>query len=519
MTQSPDEQPAPYQDAPTAEAPASLPEWADAEQQREGMRADMGVNYATIARQSDLKRKLFDLLYDPRAELLIFFVIVASVVLLIIEVSLPERGPVGWLGSMSTNEITGGFFYLDLGFSLFFLTEYLLKLWIAPRKWYFIRHNWIDLLAIFPILRVFRIGRAVRLLRLLRLLRLMRIGNILHKRVSDLSDELQQRAAENTIIVIYLLFSVIFGTIGVMVFEKGHNPGFQDLGDGLWWCIVTLTTVGYGDLSPQTAGGKVVAGLIMFIGLSFYALLTGTLSSIIIKRAKYNEVQNMELANITGHVVICGWNETGRRMVADLVASDADPDVLVLYTNSTTPRLIDPNVHYIEGDPTTAAGLERARVAHAKVVVVLPDLTNRTSQDADARSILTVLAIERLNSEIHTIVELLNEENVYHVRNAGCDEVIVSGSYTGTMLSQVVQFPGISDVFGSLFNPGEGSQVYESRIQESLVGKSFSEASGELFKQGKGILVGFRRGSELFISPKQDPQLKGSDSIIVIKQV
>lgn len=343
---------------------------------------------------------------------------------------------------------------------------------------------------------------------------------MLQQRLNGLSEDLQRRSAENTIIFIYLLFSLVFGTVGVMVFEKGHNDGFKTLGDGLWWCVVTLTTVGYGDISPKTTGGKLVAGVIMFIGLSFYALLTGVLSTIIIERAQNREANSMEIANLLDHVVICGWNETGKRLVSDLIQSNKDPDIVVLYSNSTYPKLMDPNVHYIEDDATTARGLELARMAFADVAVVLPDLSdNRASQDADARSILTILAIERINSDIHTIVELLNDENVYHVRNAGCDEVIVSGSYTGTMISQVVQFPGISDVFGSLFDPGEGSQVYEIPLPKEMVNKHFSEASTSLFESGRGVLIGYRRGADLVMSPKDDGELKANDNIIIIKQV
>lgn len=495
-------------------------DWIDEEQHWNEVRSDMGANLTTIAKQSKFKRAVFEFIYDPKTELSIFFLIVLSITLLVVEVSMPAKGPVGWLGSISAREAKGWFVYLDVVFSLIFLAEYLIKLWIAPRKFYFIRNNIIDLLAILPILRVFRLGRAVRLLRLLRLLRLMRVGVILQQRLNGLSEELQRRTAENMIIFIYLLFSLVFGTVGVMVFEKGNNPGFQTLGDGLWWCVVTLTTVGYGDISPKTTGGKFVAVIIMFIGLSFYALLTGLLSTIIIERAKQREAQGMEIANLINHVVICGWNETGKRLVSDLIKSNKDPDVVVLYNNSTYPKLLDPNVHYIEADPTTAEGLELARIPNASVAVILPDQSeSRTSQDADARSILTILAVERINPNIHSIVELLNDENVYHVRNAGCDEVIVSGSYTGTMISQVVQFPGISDVFGSLFDPGEGSQVYEKQLPDEMVGKSFSDVSSSLFENGRGVLIGYRRGTDLVMSPKKDVELKAKDNIIIIRQV
>lgn len=485
------------------------------------IRGDMGANYETIARDSSFKRKVFDFMYHPATEILIFLLIIISVVMLIVEVSLPDDGSPagGWLGGLTKREARGWFFYADVTFSIIFLIEYLTKLWIAPRKWYFIKKNWIDLLAIFPVLRVFRIGRAVRLLRLLRLLRLMRVGQMIQQRADGFSNELQRRSAENMIILIYLMFSLIFGTVGVMVFEKGNNPGFQTLGDGLWWCVVTLTTVGYGDISPQTTGGKIVAVIIMFIGLSFYALLTGLLSTIIIERTKRNEVEGMESANLSKHVVVCGWNETGRRLVSDLIESEADPDIVVLDQETDFARLIDPNVHYLEEDPTTATALEKARVKHAKVAVVLPDLSDgRTSQDADARSILTILAIEQLNPSIHTICELLNEDNVFHVKNAGCDEVIVSGSYTGTMLSQVVQFPGVSDFFGDLFTPGEGSHVHEQRLGEEYQNLRFSEASARFFTDGLGVLVGYRREGLLTISPNENPTLQKGDRVIIIRR-
>lgn len=492
-----------------------------AELRREDLHQELGVSPDELGRLTRTKRALADFLYEPRTEIAIFLMIVLSIGLLVFELAIPSQNAMqtsdSWLTGFQGE--TGWFFWLDVGFSLFFLVEYVLKLWVAPRKWYFVRTHWIDLLAILPILRVFRIGKAVRLLKLFRLLRILRIGRIMHQRASSISSEVQRRSAENMIVVVYLIFSLLFGTIGVLVFEKGTNPGFETLGDGLWWCVVTLTTVGYGDISPQTVGGKVVAAIIMFIGLSFYALLTGLLSSVIIERTRKSEAVGMDIASLQDHVVICGWNETGRRLVEDLLKSDKDPRVVVLYHTSTYPRLLHPHVHYLEEDPTTARGLGLARVKQASVAVVLPELKEgMREQDADARSILTILAVEQLNPGIHTIVELMNEENVYHVKNAGCDEVIVSGAYTGTMLSQAVQFPGVSDVFGDLFSPGKGSHLIDLPLGAEHRGKRFSEVSRSLFLEGKGILVGYRRRGELRLTPGEDEELGAGDRMILLRR-
>ena len=497
----------------------------DDERYREAeVRATLGVGSEEVARHSALKRRVFDVVYSQPFELGIAVLVVASVALLVFELlASPEGGHTGWMGQVDSLlgaelEATA-FFWLDVGITLVFAVEYTLKLWIAPRKWYFVRYNWIDLISILPILRIFRLGRAVRLLRLLRLLRLVRVGVYVQQRIDSMKAGMQQRRVENEIIAVYLVFSLLFGTVGILVFEKGHNDSFQTLGDGLWWCVVTLTTVGYGDLYPTTAGGKVVAGVVMFIGLTFWALLTGTVSSIIIEHAKRSEGKELVLA-LSDHVVLCGWNETGERLVRDLCASAASPRIVVLQPDPDIKRVVDPDVHYVLEDPTRIDSLRAAAVGKARVAVVLADRGDgRQGQDTDARSILVALAIERLNPRVHTIVELLDQENVAHVRNASVDEVIVSGMYMGTMLSQTVQFPGLSDVFSSLFSVGEGTQVRQVPLPHDWVGQRFSEASRMCSELGLGVLLGYRRGTDLRMSPSATDILEASDSAVVLHGV
>lgn len=497
--------------------------WSDERYRQREIREDMGVGYDDIARKDPLKKKVFDLIYSPPVEFSIFALIIVSVVQLVAEVSLPEAGPVSWLGDRTVDDTKVWFDYLEFGLTTVFLVEYVTKLWLAPNKWHFFKANLIDLLAIVPILRVFRIGRAVRLLRLLRMLRMLRLARIaliLKRKLSGISDEMQRRSMENLIVFVYLLFSVIFGTVGILVFEKGENEAFTSLSDGLWWCVVTLTTVGYGDKFPVTAGGKVVAALIMFIGLSFYALLTGFLSSVLIERSRRAEENKMDMDSLSGHVVLCNWNDQAERLIADMQASSPDRPIVILTEQEGLPGLLDPNIQWVKADPTTSKGLDAAKVERAAVVVVLADKRgDRSSQDIDARSILTVLAIEQKNSKVHSIVELLNEENVFHVRNAGVDEIIVSESYTGTMLSQAIQNPGVSAVFRDLFDAGTGSQIRQVRLPHSFEGKHFSELMGAALKLKLGIPVGFRRGEEVVVSPLEDPLLRAGDMLLVIDRV
>jgi voltage-gated potassium channel len=118
---------------------------------------------------------------------------------------------------------------------------------------------------------------AIRALRLLRLLRLVRLGPIA-RRVFSL-EGLHYAAIMATI-------TVIGGGTAFEAVEKGHNPEVKNVWDGLWWAIVTITTVGYGDIVPKTDAGRVIAVVVMIVGIGFLAILTGAIAERFIHHAR-----------------------------------------------------------------------------------------------------------------------------------------------------------------------------------------------------------------------------------------
>ena len=226
----------------------------------------------------------------------------------------------------------------------------------------------------------------------------------------------------------------------------------------------------------------------------------------------------MDVMMIEDHVVVCGWNDHAERLLEDLRSADRMTQAIVLSNREDIPRLMDSRVHYVAADATTEKGLRLAKVESSRVVIVLSDtVPGRSSSDADARSVLTALAVERMNPEIHTIVEIVHEENLFHLRNAGVDEVIISGAYTGTMLSQAAQFPGISDVFADLFQIGGGSQLREMPVKSS--DKTFGSLVQRLLAVNGGVAIGYRRGEEVNMVPAPNTALEVGDKAIVMSRV
>lgn len=170
-----------------------------------------------------------------------------------------------------------------------FTIEYVLRLIAAKRRLRFVFSisGLIDLAAILPF--YFNTGldlrsvRALRLLRMLKLLRYHQATNRLRHAIVAVKDELVVFIS-GTAIVLYL------AAIGIYYCEHDAQPDrFASVFDGLWWAVVTLTTVGYGDIYPVTAGGKLFTGLILVIGLGIVAVPTGLIASALTRRKEVEQ--------------------------------------------------------------------------------------------------------------------------------------------------------------------------------------------------------------------------------------
>lgn len=159
---------------------------------------------------------------------------------------------------------------------IIFAIDYFTRLFLAKDKLKFFKSNIIELIAIIPFNAIFqaiRITRLIRLLRILKVLRLVSFLVILYKRVGIFLK------TNNFHYVLWITVStVILGAVGIYFAE---NMSFDN---ALWWAFVTTTTVGYGDISPATPEGRVIAVILMIIGIGFLGMLTGTISTFFIRK-------------------------------------------------------------------------------------------------------------------------------------------------------------------------------------------------------------------------------------------
>lgn len=200
------------------------------------------------------------------------------------------------------------FFWSEVIVMTIFTIEYLTYIYLAPKKlrYIFSLLGIIDLLAILPTylglifvpvpaLHPLRVLRVVRVLRLLRILRLLKLWAYADRHKPDAKKYLQEIPWRNIEIYFFTMFSitVIAGTF-IFLAESGvENTSFISIPHGLWWAIVTITTVGYGDMIPQTFFGRFIATFTMIAGLMLFAVLVtvigGTVHKILFGMAPEEE--------------------------------------------------------------------------------------------------------------------------------------------------------------------------------------------------------------------------------------
>lgn len=167
-----------------------------------------------------------------------------------------------------TKEILG---YADNAICALFLIDFVISVIQAPnRTQYLLRWGWLDLLSSIPTIAVLRFGRAARIVRIIRVLRAIRSAKIL-------TEFILVRRAHGTFLAAALtsFILVIVSSVTILNVETAHDSNIKTAEDAVWWSVVTITTVGYGDRFPVTSEGRFIGGVLMFAGVGLFATFSG----------------------------------------------------------------------------------------------------------------------------------------------------------------------------------------------------------------------------------------------------
>lgn len=191
------------------------------------------------------------------------------------------------------------FLIIEWSFTILFTVEYLLRIWIShePKKYAFSALGIIDLLALLPtFLSVFMTGGSylmvIRAIRLLRVFRILKLTRYLDEAQS--LREAMKSSVHKILIFMGAVSTLVIITGTLMYLIEGGENGFTSIPKSIYWAVVTVTTVGYGDIAPETILGQSFATILMLMGYAIIAVPTGIVTSEMTRQGKEEDRRNMK---------------------------------------------------------------------------------------------------------------------------------------------------------------------------------------------------------------------------------
>ena len=308
--------------------------------------------------------------------------------------------------------------------------------------------------------------------------------------------------------IILLLVVVSMGVIGYMYVS---NDSFID---SLYMTIITMTTVGFGELHPLNNTEKLFTIFLILISISVYgysvAALTEHLASgKILQRLKYKKVQQ-KIQHLKNHTVVCGYGRNGKQAVATLKKYKM-PCVVIEKDKALIEVLENENILYIEGDATSDEALEKASLKKAKSLI--------TALPSDAGNLFVVLSARQINKNFAIISRASDESSCNKLRIAGATNIIMPDKIGGEHMASLVVIPDLVEFVDRLSITTEGStnlkEISVNDLPSKFLNKTILDL--DLRKKTGCNVIGFKTADdEYVVNPEANTQLTKNANLIVL---
>jgi len=317
-----------------------------------------------------------------------------------------------------------------------------------------------------------------------------------------------------------VLASAVLFVCAVIFWSVEPRSEVPNLGQGLLWVLRTLVQ-GEPPFEPATGVGQVLYFIVVITGVGIIAIVTAGIASKIIQWIMRKDA-GMGHATFSDHIVICGWSAKGHEILRELHAEEvADKRPVAIVADLDHSPTDDDLVTFIRGSTSDSAALRRANLDQAETAIILADESHSGmgTDERDAMTLLTALAVETLNPRIHTCVEVIRSENLPHFERAKVDEVVVSAELTGNLLASSAVTHGMSRVVADLTGHAEGNELYSVEAPAKLTGRSFAAALETLKADADALLIGVaRNGYDYDLNPPGDRTIEAGDRLLVIAE-
>jgi voltage-gated potassium channel len=246
-----------------------------------------------------------------------------------------------------------------------------------------------------------------------------------------------------------------------------NSDGSVDLLDAFYYATVTLSTTGYGDITPVSDGARLTnIFLITPLRVLFLIILVGTTLEVLTERTREEWRMNRWRSTLRDHTVVIGFGTKGRSAIQTVCATGLKKEQVVVVDPSS--KAIDAAAAEgyagVTGDATRSDVLKRAEVHKARQIIVAPQ--------RDDTAVLVTLTARQLNRSAKIVAAVREEENAPLLKQSGADAVITSSGAAGRLLGLSVLSPAAGMVMEDLIQQGSGLDIVERTVVRSEVGRT-----------------------------------------------
>ena len=312
------------------------------------------------------------------------------------------------------------------------------------------------------------------------------------------------------LVIIYFMFLLLFGSIGFYIL------GGEDWSwiDSIYMTVITLSTVGYGEVHPLTDAAKVLSILIIIFGVTGIGVLIRTFREEFIQIDQYRKNKIMKnISNLKNHFVICGYGRMGAVIAKEL--NEKNLDFVIVESNDQKADIIRAKGWFcVHGDATSEETLTSARVDQASGVAVVLD----TDQD----NLFVTMSMKTTNPELFILSRCSKEDNKSKLIRAGANKVVNPYTAGGHRMAEILSKPQVEDSI-SVLSPKHAKM---NLTLDEISLKNLDRYDGILIKDSKiredydvTIIGVIRNTGESIINPEPDTILNSSDTILLIGEV
>jgi voltage-gated potassium channel len=306
--------------------------------------------------------------------------------------------------------------------------------------------------------------------------------------------------------VLALLAAILFGTIGFHFIER------WSLAQSLYVTVQTLTTVGYGDKTPDSGTGRMFAVVVMLIGAGGVALAISTIVQSVVKSelvATFGQRRrSRRMSKLSNHFIICGSGRVGSHLVRDLLVAN-ESFVVIEQEQQRAAEFAQRGVNVLIGDATLEVTLREARVEHARgLAACLPN---------DADNVYVVLTARDLNPNLRIVARAAEEQAEAKLLRAGANHVVAPTIIGGHRMAVALTKPAVSEFMDSITanELGLAFEQVEVDAASALIGQELRVTP--IRSELDVVIISIRRqNGEMLFNPAGDAVIENGDILIAI---